>query len=281
MPQTYYPQLLASKGMTQLPYTSKQSFETVTVDMDSSQKHAYGRYGTGLSNFPTGPLWSFEHQLNLTNAELATLRSFYDGRSGKLEEFIYLDPSGNLVKYSEDFSVADWEKNNVTVGSAAEDPFGGTRATTLSATSSNSNINATVLPLGDASGFVITGSIYVRPYDAGKSLSIGFIDSGFSVLGSKTVSIPTVWQWYRLTFTYTLATSSYIRLLIGGFGTWNNFDLDVFGAQCVALPAEGGYVKSPEFWGYHPKCRFDQDAIDSRSVAPNQNQVAVSIKEIF
>lgn len=281
MPETYYPQLLASKGTTQLPYTSKQSFETVTVDMESSQKHGYGRYGTGLSGFPSGPLWSFDHELTLTDSELATLKSFHAGRSGQLEEFIYLDPSGNLVKFSEDFSVADWEKNSVTVGSAAEDPFGGTRATTLTATSSNSNINTTVLPVGDASGFVLTGSVYVRPYTSGKSLTIGFIDSSFSVLGSKTVPIPVNWQWYRLIFTYTLATSSYIRLLIGGFSTWDSYALDVFGAQCVALPAEGGYVKSPEFWGYHPKCRFDQDTIEARAVGPNQNQVSVAIKEIY
>lgn len=277
----YFPQFLSTKGGAQLPYQTEQAYETVVVDMPSAPRHVYARRGAGLTNFPTGPLWRFTHQLNITDAELATLRSFFQSQNGRLEEFVYLDPSGNLLKYSEDFSQADWEKNSVTVGSAVADPFGGTRATAMTATSSNSNINAYVLPAGSGSGLVLTSSVYVKPQSSGGSLAIGFIDSGFTVLDSRQVSIPTAGQWYRIICPTTLASSSTIRVLIGGFGTWNATTLHLFGAMCAPLPAENNYVKSPEFWGYHAKCRFDVDDLRWRKVGPNQNTVNLTIKEIF
>lgn len=277
----YFPQFLTSKGGAQLPYQTEQAFETVVVDMSSGPRHAYARRGSGLTNFPTSALWKFTHQVNVTDAELATLRTFFQSMSGRLEEFVYLNPAGNLLKYSEDFSVADWEKNSVTVGSAVADPFGGTRATTMTATSTNSNINAYVLPAGNGSGLALTASVYVKPQSAGGSLAIGFIDSGFGVLDHRQVSIPTAGQWYRIICPITLASASTIRVLIGGFSTWNLSTLHLFGAMCAPLPAENGYVKSPEFWGYHAKCRFDVDELRWRKVGPNQNAVNFAIKEIF
>jgi hypothetical protein len=205
------------------------------------------------------------------------LEAFFVARRGRLEDFTFLDPCGNLLSHSEDFSNAAWEKIAASVGAATVDPFGGNLARTLAGSSSNSMITAYCLPDGGASGFVLTGSVWVKSA-TNSSLNIGFIDSGFGVLGSTSWPIR-AGEWTRIWHTITLATASNIRLLIGGFSSWGAVSLALFGAQVVPLPGPGGYAKSPGNYGIHSKCRFDEDALTLRHIGPNQTSASIPIIE--
>lgn len=277
----YFPQINANGIVTQRPYKVSHEFNTLAVDMPSGPRLKYGFRGTGLTNFPTGALGRFDlNYPSITDTEVATLKSFFTQMEGKLNEFIFLDPGGNLVPNSENFADASWSLVGLGVTPGVSDPFGGTLASTLSSTGANSMMYATVLPAGGASGFVLTLSLWARAAWAGQQLSIGFIDSGFGVIGNRVWDLPQG-RWQRISYTMTLATASYIRILVGGLGTWNNSPIDVFGVMCAPMPGPGGYAKSPANSGYRARCRFDTDEFSWRKIGPNQNTVTLPIREFF
>lgn len=226
----------------------------------------------------TEPLGRWNLVYTLSDAELAILEAFYVARGGKLESFTWLDPNGNLMRYSEDFTQTAWEKFTVTVADAQGDPFGGIRAMKTTSSGSNGMLAASVLPDGGASGFLITASVWVRS-DTNFDLSLGFIDSGFSVLSNSVIPVVAD-KWVRLSHTARLATNLPIRMLIGGFAGWaSGTILHLFGAKAAPLSASGAYVRSPQNWGYRTKVRFDNDALVVRQLGPNQNQVSIDLVE--
>ncbi len=277
----YYPQL-PNGIITQKPYTSGVSFSTILQEVESGRPYSFPQIGAGLTNFPTNPLGKFSLNYPLiTDAEIATLLTFFrDTAEGRLNEFIFLDPGGNLVPFSEDFSNASWTRTSVSVGAAQIDPFGGALAVILTATSSDSKMSAIVVPAGGASGFILTASIWVRAASAGQSLQLGFTDSGFSVIGSQIFALPQN-IWTRIVYSITLATSSSIRVQVGGSSTWNGTTINTFGAQCVASPGPGAYRKTPGSDGLHAKCRFDVDEFEYKQSGINQNALVLPVSEYF
>lgn len=269
--------------MTQRPYTREKAFNTVQ-DETVGRPYSWLKRGSGLTNFPTGPLLKATLNLqSVTPAEYQVLKDFFlTTCQAQWKSFVFLDPGGNLVNFSEDFSNVYWTANKTAVtltSTGITDPFGGTRATRLTATSTNSNLAPYVLPSGGASGFILNASVYARAVSGGQTLSIGFVDSGFSVLGSQTYALP-AGKWKRIDYTIQLATASNIRVLIGGFGTWNNTAIDFFGPQCVPMTGPGSYIKSPDDWGYRANMRFDTDTISGQYTGVNEITVSLPVQEI-
>jgi hypothetical protein len=280
MPTIYYPQINGGT-ITQVPYKVTQSYSTSVVELPCGLRNTWGWRGMGLTNFPTGPLgkWEVNHAA-ITDAEVDTLRDFFVQMKGRFGQFTYLDPAGNLVPDSEDYSAASWTKQTLSAGSATTDPYGGNRAIPLTGGSGNSMLWCTLLPDGDASGLVLNASVWVKAASAGQSLLLAFIDSGFNILDSATRPVPQTWT--RIDVSTTLASDSYIRLLIGGGSTWQaGQTIEVFGAQSVPMPGPGAYMKTPGGAGLHAKCRFDTDKFSPRYLGPNQIQLSLPIVEYF
>jgi hypothetical protein len=266
----YFPQINAAGLMVQRPYTATLEYQTAAADAASGR-----RFARTWRDSPLGR-WDLQWP-SITEAEAAVLEAFFVSREGRLQEFTFLDPGGNLVPASEDYAAASWERHDVTVGAAATDPFGGSRARAL-AGGANGMIATVVLPDGDADGFVLCGSVWVRSASGG-SLSIGFIDSGFDVLGQTTHYLP-AGSWRRISHAQTIGTNSPVRLLVGGLGTWAGATLEVFGAQVAPLPGPGGYQKTPGGDGLRAKCRFDSDALELKFVGPGQVAARLKVIEI-
>lgn len=266
----YFPQLIAGGVTVQRPYECTQAALTGYEDQATGRRFARSWRANPLGR------WTLNYQ-HLTDAELAALQSFFASMNGRYGEFTFLDPGGNLAEYSDDFSVAAWEKYSVTVGAAVTDPFGGSRAMSCSATGANGMLAAAVLPGGNAAGFVLCASVWVRSA-APASLAIGFIDAGFTVLSAKTAELPAN-TWVRIQHAHTLSSSSAIRMLIGGYGTWNASTMELFGAQCAPMPGLGAYARSPANWGLRAKCRFDTDTLRVRTLGPDQHAVTVPLVE--
>jgi hypothetical protein len=260
--------------------TFGDAFETSRTDGSVAARTAWAWRGAGLDGFPTTALgrWTFPYA-SLTDDERTILEDFFRARRGRYESFALLDPYGNLVPYSDVFSNASWEKNSTTPGAAIADPRGGERAVSVASSGSNANLVSTIIPDGDASGFVICGSVWVKA-PAAQTLSIGFVDSGFTVLGNQ------IWDlsadtWHRIWCTTFLATNNYVRLLIGGFSTWSGQTLHLFGAQAVPLPGPAAYVRTPGRAGLRRNVRFDQDALEIRTLGPDQHATTITLVETF
>lgn len=281
-PPTYFPQF--NSGMTtQLPYRVTQSFNTLFSDNPEARPYAFARRGSGLSQFPAGPLNKFDLNFSsLLDTELATLTTFYDSMQGMYGEFCFLDPAGNLIKNSEDFSQASWTGNQTSdisiLNPTFGDPFGGTRATVLQSASGNSYMHPVILPRGYGSGIIMCVSVWALSASSGQTLFIGFSNNS-TIVGGQTYTLPDG-AWTRIYFAMSIPNNTApLCAIIGGNSTWNSTQIAFFGPQCCPTRGPGAYAKTPENYGYHPACRFDTDELVFTKAGPNQNQGVVPIQE--
>src|SRR5690242_13524518 len=120
---TYFPQL--DQGITtQLPYAIAPAFNSVISDLPTGPRYTYAKRSSELYR------WELKFPV-LSDARLAVYEAFFAQQQGRVQVFTFLDPAGNLVAHSEDFSNAAWTKVTLTLGAAVTDPFGGTGAMSI------------------------------------------------------------------------------------------------------------------------------------------------------
>jgi hypothetical protein len=261
VPVTYFPQINSGGVLTQRPYQGALHYATSVLELPCGLRQQWGWRGHGLTDFPTGPLgkWELNFQA-ITDAELAVLRTFFDSMRGRYGEFAYLDPSGNLVPYSEDFSNPSWSGGG---GSTTTDPFGGNRARSTSGTMSTQ-----VLP-SDANGIVLGASIWAKGSGSGQTVTVTVAGS------SKAVPVPNG-SWIRADHSATVSGSGAVSVSFACSAS-----MALFGAQCVPMRGPGGYMRTPGNAGLHLKCRFDTDTFSPRYLGPNQISLKLPIMEYF
>lgn len=264
----------------QRPYTAGRGYKTVSNDLPSGYRYSYAWRGTGLSGQPLGPLgrWEIPYSV-LTDAEAATLESFFVSMQGRYGQFTFLDPAGNLVQNSQNFSDVSWTHAGGASVSASgvSDPFGGTGAQTLASAGTNSTMTTSILPQGTASGYVLCVSAWVRAHIA-QSLYIGLVDSGANMLGGVLWTLPAN-VWKRIYARVILATQLPVSMLLGGNNSWAGTSLDVFGPQCISGSGPGGYASTPGDYGYHTNCQFDMDTLTFEYNGYNRTGAHVVIAE--
>ena len=279
---TYFPQINSNFIMTQLPYSFAPAYETVAVDMESGMRWSFSRRGNlGLIGFLSGPSVRFGLNFpSITDDEVGALLSFFRTCKGRYHSFRLLDPGGNLLQYSEDFSKAYWDKSaGVSIAGPAADPFGGNLATRLIGSSYSSQLTAIVGPSdGGLNGFVVNCSAWLMAEHEGQSVAIGFVDHSFSRIDSAVFALSSS-NWRRVSFTTTLWDDDYFRVILGGPGAWVGSMVFVYGMQVTPMKGEGAYVRSPAGYGYHPNCRFDTDGFVRQALGPNQNSLVLPCVE--
>lgn len=278
-----FPQVNGNLIITQLPYTSNLAFETVVQDLDCGMRYTFPRRASGLTGYPTGPLGRYDVNFTrITDDEADELEAFFHQMKGRLGEFVFLDPLGNLLADSEDFQADSWDlSGGVSYGYAAEDPFGNLRASALAGNSSDSYMQSTIGSAdGGLSGYVVNCSAWVNARDTDVVLNVGVRSSSSEIRGTK-YNLP-LERWVRIDHTQVLWDNNEFRFILGGNGgSWGGGgQLFVFGAQAVATKGPGFYAKSPERYGYRPVCRFDTDVFERKHLGPNENAVSLPIKEV-
>lgn len=277
---SYFPQIDGAVS-TQLPYKTAKSFSSRFKEMKFSRPYSVATRGSGVTGYPAGPLSLFSVSFSaITNAEIATLASFFDEMKGRFGTFTFLDPEGNMVHDSENFSAATWSRTSTAVGSPTTDPFGGSRATTLTSGSAAQELSTEVVPLSVLpAGFALCGSLYARSASS-RTLSVALSLGSSGVIARRSWTLP-AGSWVRLfcSTTVTMGGADTVRLVIGGDGVWSSGSIDVFGPQCSPTLGPGNYVRTPDAYGVHPKCRFDTDAFSYTRVGPNQNTLSLPIQE--
>ncbi len=281
----YFPQINSNLILTQLPYTAGLAFESVAQDMETGMRYTFPRRGIGLDGYPASPLGRFGITFScITDAEVDALQVFFRSMRGKWGTFRLLDPGGNLVRFSEDFSQTYWDKSTgpVTVGANVQDPFGGNLATQLSAGGGDTILKGQITPDdGGMMGVRVCISMWVNVRDAGTNLFVGFMDEGGTKRGTTFTNLPFE-RWIRIFHSETLWDQGKFRAIMGGNTTWaSTRQIYTFGFQVSPTKGEGAYVRTPENYGYHENCRFDTDAFERRCVGPNENSVSLPIVEFM
>jgi hypothetical protein len=266
----YFPQ--NSRGaMAQKQHQATASFETVKNALPTGRRFTYARRPTPLSAFTLG-------MSSISSGDRAIYEAFFATVDGRLRSFTYLDPNGNLVPASEDFSASSWTLAGVSAGSAVTDPFGGTCAMSMASTGSDGIMYAPVLPSGGAIGFWLCASVWAKAPASGTKLAIGFRSSSGANLGRASFDCPAN-DWTRIRYAVQLVMSDPVYVQIGGDSTWASRTINLFGAQVSPMRGPGAYAKTPGNLGMVTNCRFGTDSLEFRNIGNNEWSVDIQIQQ--
>ena len=184
----------------------------------------------------------------LSTLEANTLRTFFAATKGKLNDFLFLDPSGNLLIWSEDVARPNWLKAPFTSASSAGE------------------INSVVHTLGGEAGSVssisqmlqvpseslICASLKARSSAPGV-LKLFITDSVLEVY----VSVVLTDAWKVVNVAHQGSGSGQQKLVEISLPSGGTAEITELMVSPQPFPA--AYVPTRERNGIHQKTRFDQD----------------------
>jgi len=212
--------------------------------------------------------WQLQY-LALTDGERSAIEQLFEAAEGRLTMFTFLDPTDNLLMWSDDYTKSAWSVDpllQLTAGIL--DPFGGNGATQITNTAQVAQ--SLTQSMEAASWFQYCLSAYLR-CDSPSTISLIFSTAGHELRGS----IPVTTAWTRAIKTGSIPSNqggvSFRLELPAGVR------VSVFGAQAEPQLAPGSYKKTLDRAGVYPRTRFDSDSLSVATDAPNQHSCRVSL----
>ena len=207
--------------------------------------------------------------LGLTDAERLSIEGLFKATEGQLTTFTFLDPTDNLLMWSEDWTQAVWAADPLLqVGSGVQDPLGGAAALQLTNTGQipQQILQETCAP----SSFLHCFSVYVRS-NAPTTVQLVAAASGQTSLTPVAVGP----SWRRALASGSLGVQQ--DTISFGVNLPAGTQVDVFGAQVEAQPEAGVYKKTTDRGGIYSKTRFAADSLAFAANAPNQHSAQVEL----
>jgi hypothetical protein len=206
--------------------------------------------------------WELKYA-GLSDSEALALQQFFAATEGSLNTFTFLDPTANLLSWSEQLTNSVWDKDpffSLTAGVA--DPVGGTSGWHLS--NSGAGPQAIAQTLSAPGGYFYCFSVYARATQTAVTLFCGTLRVE-RVLGT---------AWNRLVLTGQGDTTAQsvqfgIELPAGGVA-------DIFGLQ-VEPQASASIYKPSETGGVYEHAGFRDDIFSVTTTDVNRNSAIVNI----
>ena len=200
----------------------------------------------------------------LSDEEALALRAFFDSAEGTLNGFTFLDPTGNLLAWSDQLDNAVWQKDPLlTLTGGVADPQGGTLGWRLSNGGGASQSAGQTLAAPGAYQYCL--SAYVRAATA---------TSVCLTAGSQTVQRAVTSSWTRIAWTTdgdAQAASVRFGIQIDAGGA-----VEVYGLQVEAQAAASGYKGSTR-GGVYEDAHLADDVLTITSTDVNRNSCTVKI----
>ena len=212
--------------------------------------------------------WQLQYS-GLTDAEWSSIEQLFEAVEGRLATFTFLDPTDNLLMWSEDWTKPVWTADPLLqVISAIQDPLGANNAMQL--TNTSQSVQRIMQTIAGASWFQYCFSVYLRS-DVPAVVQVVTSASGYDAL----TAIPTGPAWIRA------VASGNLAVVQDGIGFGLQLPAGVraqsFGAQVEAQVAPGQYKKTIDRGGVYVNTRFDSDWLTVSTNAPNQNSGTVNL----
>jgi len=211
--------------------------------------------------------WVLQYQ-GLTDAERGAIDSLFAECEGRLQDFVFLDPAANLLRWSEDYSQPAWTADPlIGMQPAFDDPWGMTRATFLT---NNGAAPQRIRQTINASG---TQQYCFSGFFGGNGPFKLRIDSG-GVVVEREFSPPGSWKRYAVaaqpgsnaeTVTFSVVLDPLVTVKLTGL-------------QADAQVAPGGYRRTNSRCGLYLKARFADDELAWTQQAPNNNAAEIRIE---
>jgi hypothetical protein len=257
----HYPQL-TSGSICQFPVKRRTTLRTVSNDLPSGDNIRMSDRGAARVR------WQLQY-VGLTDGERSSLEQLFESAEGRLTTFTLLDPTDNLLMWSEDYTKSVWTVDpllQVTAGIA--DPFGGTGATQLTNTAQVAQSATQSIPA--ASWFQYCFSVYVR-CDTPSTIELVFSAAGQELRSAIAVGV----VWTRAAKTGSIPSTQ--DLISFRLELPAGARVSTFGAQVEPQLAPGHYKKSLDRAGVYSSTRFDSDSLAITTEAPNQHSCSVSL----
>jgi hypothetical protein len=186
---------------------------------------------------------------DLTADEVQVLWSLFQSAEGRLYSFLFLDPSANLLCWSDDLTQSVWSKDPGLEFSAVQDAFGGTSGTQIA--NGAAAVQSVVQTTNAPATLQYCLSAYLRSDTPGTQAT--FEIGGGAKL---TASVSGTWQRWQATAGGGAGEQATFGLSIPAGTT-----VEVCGLQTEAQPAAGVYKNTTAMGGVFPNSRFDQDTL--------------------
>jgi hypothetical protein len=252
----YFPQL-SSGALAQYPVSKRVIRRTIMNTLPDGSSIKLSDSGV------TAIEWSLQFS-GLSDQEAIALAELFADCEGELNSFGFLDPTGNLLAWSEKFDEDAWAKDPLlAIEGGRPDPLGGANAFLLSnAAAISRSIQQTV---NAPAAYRYCFSAWVRSMEqAPFKLRIGVEMREFSA-GP---------DWARTTITSAPAHGD---SAVFGVEVQPGTSLEIFGMQAEAQPGASGYKRTGSNGGVYPSARFGEGHLRITSEAPNSHSCFVKV----
>jgi hypothetical protein len=257
----YYPQLTTG-AISQFPLRRGNNMRTVANQLASG--YTIRMADTGAQRVQ----WQLRYS-DLTDGERSAIEGLFAAAQGQLNTFTFLDPTDNLLMWSEDWMQTVWTADPLLqVAGGVQDPFGGNSAMRL--TNTAQTVQQIIQSTNGPSSFVYCFSVYVRS-SVPATIQLVVTATGETAL----TAVATSASWRRATASGSLSVqhdgiSFGVQLPAGA-------QVDAFGAQVEAQPGAGLYKKTLDLAGVYSSTRFSSDLLAATATAPNQNSCQIGL----
>ena len=201
----------------------------------------------------------------LTDQELAALETLFAATEGRLTPFTFVDPTDNLLAWSQEQNQAVWQADPLlTLTANIADPLGGTGAFQVTNAGLATQILQQSIAAPASLGYCL--SVYAR---SNQSTQV------WLVRGSETNTSTISPQWTRLTSAGQQSSEN--DSISFGIALNPGSTVDVFGMQAEAQPAASLYKQTAETGGVYPNARFRDDVMTITTVGPNRHSCEMNI----
>jgi hypothetical protein len=209
--------------------------------------------------------WDLRYS-GLTDVELGKIEDLFVGCEGRLRSFTFLDPFGNLLRWTEDLSRPVWESSMQSV-SGVQDPFGGTSAWTVT---NAAQAAQTLAQSVDAPGWYrYAFSVWVRSQST-DVLGLQLSNAGGTISAVRAISS----DWQRVMVSGEVAgEADDIRCSIEVHAACA---VDLYGPQLEAQADASGYRSTTDISGLY-LARFDQDTFERVSDGPDNHSIRLRV----
>jgi hypothetical protein len=246
----FFPQL-ASGALCQFPIKKRRLARTITNFLRDGSRIRLADDDAATTEWEL----TFEE---LTDVEASTLQDFFLSNEGRLGTFTFLDPTDNLLTWSEQLDEVVWEKSPLVTVTAIEERAGAFQIQNRGAAAAN-----------------IVQTLDV-PESYWYSLSLFARSGTVSLLRNATKAHYSVGSdWRRLVF--STASESASETVLFGLELQPGASIDVFGLQVEAQPGPSTYKKTTSRCGIYPNARFNDDALEIVTIGPGRHSCAIKV----
>jgi hypothetical protein len=260
----FFPQL-TSGASAQFPIVKSRFIRTIQNVMADGSFYSATDPGAGRLQ------WQFSYS-DLSFVDVTALQEFFDSCQGPVQAFTFIDPTGNMLVESIDFTLTPWQPTNGLIGfqTGAADPLGGTSAFIATNESQVAQEIAQNLPV--LANYQYCFSVYVR---SAQCSTITLTRVGTTP--GQTITYKVTPEWTRLVSSGQFKLDGSAQLTVA-IGLAPGQVVSLYGPQLEAQLAPSRYRATSSVGAVYSNAHWAVEELPIVAQAPNLYSVSFTIE---